>query len=128
VSRPVLIDADVMIDYLRGVPAAGAFVNSLGDRAVLSSLTVAELCAGVKGEQELAFLDEVTSRFPILPLTTEIGRAGGLLRRDYGKSHGVGLNDALAAATAMSEGADLATLNVKHFPMFKGLKAPYTKR
>jgi hypothetical protein len=29
------------------------------------------------------------------------------------------------AATAKELGADLVTLNVKHFPMFPGLRAPY---
>ncbi|TFG89271.1 MAG: type II toxin-antitoxin system VapC family toxin, partial [Hyphomicrobiales bacterium] len=42
------------------------------------------------------------------------------------KSHGVGLADAIIAATADSENAELKTLNVKHYPMFKGLTPPYT--
>ena len=34
-------------------------------------------------------------------------------------------NFGLIAATAEHHGLDLATLNVKHFPMFKRLKAAY---
>jgi hypothetical protein len=52
----------------------------------------------------------------------------GILKRDFGKSHGVGLADAILAATAQAEGAELATLNVKHYPMIKGLRPPYEKR
>ena len=29
------------------------------------------------------------------------------------------------AATALDLGLDLATLNVKHFPMFRGLRPPF---
>ena len=42
--------------------------------------------------------------------------------------HEVGLADAVIAATAESLGAELKTLNVKHFPMLKGLKPPYVKK
>jgi len=38
------------------------------------------------------------------------------------------LADALMAATAVTEDAELKTLNTKHYPMLKGLKAPYIKR
>ena len=41
--------------------------------------------------------------------------------------HGVGLADALLAATAESENAELKTLNTKHYPMFQDLKPAYTK-
>ncbi|MHC4458909.1 MAG: PIN domain-containing protein, partial [Planctomycetota bacterium] len=53
--------------------------------------------------------------------------AGGLYKRDYGKSHGVGLADAILAATAEAENAELKTLNTEHFPMLKGLRPAYTK-
>ncbi len=48
-----------------------------------------------------------------------IAAAGGLIRRDYGKSHGVGLADAIIAATVELRKADLVTLNRKHFPMLQ---------
>ena len=52
---------------------------------------------------------------------------GGLFRRDYGKSHGVGLADALIAATAELAQATLVTLNAKHFPMLPTVLVPYQK-
>ena len=39
----------------------------------------------------------------------EIWKAGGFYKRDYGKSHGEGLADAILAATAEAENADLRT-------------------
>jgi predicted nucleic acid-binding protein len=50
-----------------------------------------------------------------------------LFKRDYGKSHGVGLADAIIAATCEAENADLKTLNVKHYPMIEGLIPAYRK-
>jgi predicted nucleic acid-binding protein len=52
---------------------------------------------------------------------------GGLFRRDYAKSHGVGIADALIAATAEVAGATLVTLNRKHFPMLASVVVPYQK-
>ena len=123
----ILADTDVMIDFLRGYGDAVRLVRSDPKRISLSTVTVAELYAGVKGQAEQEILDTITSRFEILPVTAEIGRLAGHLKQNFGKSHGVAITDALIAATAMEEGRELATLNVKHFQMFKGLKPAYTK-
>jgi len=44
-------------------------------------------------------------------------------------SYNIGLLDALIAETAISENAELATFNVKHYSVIKGLKTirPYEK-
>ncbi len=127
-DRPILVDTDVMVDYLRGRDKATRFLKKHGARAILSSITVAELYAGVKGNEEESTLDNIVSLFQVVSVTPEIAKAGGLLKRDFGKSHGVGLADAIVAATALTANADLATLNVKHFPMLAGLKPAYAKK
>ena len=126
-GKPILVDTDVLVDYLRGRAGAVAFVKAQAERVILSSIVVAELYAGVLGDQERDALDELVSLFRVVPVTGELARAGGLYKRDYAKSHGVGLADAILAATAQAENADLATLNVRHYPMCKGLKPAYSK-
>lgn len=126
-DRPCLIDTDVLIDFLRGHPKAVALVQAYSTRIILSSLVVAELYAGVKGNEELRALDNLISLFRVVPVTRELARAGGLYRREYAKSHGVGLADAIIAATTSLENAELKTLNIRHYPMFKGLKPAYDK-
>lgn len=126
-GRAILVDTDVMIDYLRGRKQAIALIGKYAERIILSPIVVAELYAGVKGADEEALLDELVSLFRIVEMTTEIARTGGLFKRDYGKSHGVSLADAIMAASAESENAELCTLNVKHYPMIKGLKGAYLK-
>jgi len=126
-AKSILLDTDVLVDFLRGYSKAVAFVNAHSVRIILSSIVVAELYAGVKGVDEQAALEDFVSLFRIIPVSADIAKAGGLYKRDYGKSHGVGLADAILAATAEAEDAELKTLNRKHYPMLKGLRAAYTK-
>jgi predicted nucleic acid-binding protein len=123
----MLLDTDVMIDFLRGHNRAISFIEKFSSQIVLSPLVVAELYAGVKGANELAVLDNFISHFRVIPITSEIAKAAGLYKRDFGKSHGVGVADAILAATAEKEKAELKTLHVKHYPMIKGLKPAYKK-
>ncbi len=94
---------------------------------LLSSIAVAELYAGVKGDSESNALRNFVSLFRVIPVNLEIARIGGLYKRDYGKSHGVGLADAIIAATCEVEKAELKTLNIKHYPMLKEIKPAYKK-
>lgn len=123
----MLPDTDVLIDFLRGYPQAVTFVNKNASRIILSPIVIAELYAGVRDGDEQDILDNFIALFPVIPVTSEIATAGGLFKRDYGKSHGVGLADAIIAASCISEQAALKTLNIKHYPMIKGLKALYKK-
>jgi predicted nucleic acid-binding protein len=122
-----LLDSDVMIGYLRGYPEALSFVRSLPARPLMSAVTVGELFSGVRDGKERADLDAILLAFRVIPVSKDIAIRGGLLRRQYRPSHGVQLPDALIAATAEIAGADLHTLNVKHYPMFPGLRPPYVR-
>lgn len=126
-AASLLLDTDVLVDFFRGYSKAVAYINANSERIVLSSIVVAELYAGVKGDGELTVLGNFVSLFRIIPVTSEIAKAGGLYKRDYGKSHGVGLADALIAATCEAAQATLKTLNIKHYPMIKGLSPAYRK-
>jgi predicted nucleic acid-binding protein len=126
-ARPILLDTDVLVDFFRGYSKAVSFVNANSSRIILSSLVVAELYAGVKGDSEQTVLENFISLFPVIPVGVEIAKRGGLYKRDYGKSHGVSLADALLAAAAEAENAQLKTLNTKHYPMIKGLSPAYKK-
>jgi predicted nucleic acid-binding protein len=61
-----------------------------------------------------------------IPVDESVARRAGDLGRRWRRSHpGIGVADLAIAATAEELGADLATRNLKHFPMFEGLRAPY---
>ncbi len=127
-AEAILVDTDVLVDFLRGDPRAADFVNACADRILLSAIVVAELYAGVKGEKEMAVLDKFISLFPVVPISSHVARAAGLFKRSYGRSHGVGLADAIVAATAQAENAELKTFNTKHYPMLENAAPPYDKQ
>lgn len=121
----ILLDTDILVDYLRGLEISGQFFEGLTFPVAVSSITVAELFCGVREGKERSALTALLKLCQIEPVTYEIAQRAGLLRRDYSKSHGVGLADAIIAATALEIGAKLTTKNIKHYPMIDNLKAPY---
>lgn len=127
--KPALLDTDLLIDFLRKHVSAAALFEKLPDDCAISVLSIAELHAGVREGAERTALSHLLATFLHIDLSADIAALGGLLRRDWGKSHGVGLNDALIAATALHSGRVLLSLNAKHFPMLdKGrLVVPYKK-
>ena len=125
-ENTILVDTDILIDYLRGMPPAIQYLEASGADLCLSVVNVAELHAGVRDHEREA-VNALLGCFTIVPLNKEIAVRGGLLRRDFGKSHGVELADALIAATVESLRCTLATLNRKHYPMLPSVMVPYTK-
>jgi predicted nucleic acid-binding protein len=47
-AEKVLLDTDVLIDYLRDYPAAVVYLESLPQPLLVSAITVAELYSGVR--------------------------------------------------------------------------------
>ena len=126
-TKLILPDTDILIDFFRGYKKAVTFIDKYNDRIIISSIVVAELFAGIRDKKEEDILEDFVSLFPIVSINSDIAKAGGLFKKNYGKSHGIGLADAIMAATAEIENAELKTLNIKHYPMFGGLKPVYKK-
>jgi hypothetical protein len=123
----LLIDTDVMIEYLRGADQAVAFLETLERRPATSVLCAAELLAGARDEEEGNVIRQFLLAFDELAVDAEIARIGGEYRRRYMKSHGTGLADALIAATAAHYHLTLATFNARHFPMLEDVLIPYQR-
>ena len=123
-----LIDTTVAVDHLRGVPAAVDLLTALtdgGDDLVASEPVRFELLAGIRNKELTAF-EEFCSALHWAPVTEDVSRVAGQLARRHRRSHsGIGAVDYLIAATAIVIDADLLTTNVRHFPMFTKLRAPY---
>ncbi|MCX8038564.1 MAG: type II toxin-antitoxin system VapC family toxin [Candidatus Sumerlaeia bacterium] len=123
----LLVDTDVLVDYLRDHPKAVRYLERCEDHLFVSAITVAELYAGVREGKEREKMTRFLRAFEILPVDASLAMQGGLFRRDFGRTHGVGLADALIAATAIQRGIPLVTLNQKHFPMLSNTIVPYGK-
>ena len=122
-----LVDTDVLIDYLRDNPLAVQFLENDEQELLISTISVAELYAGVREGAERTALESFISAFELVSVDSAIAERGGLYRRDYFRSHAVSPADALIAATAFVRSATLVTLNRKHFPMISDIRIPYTK-
>jgi predicted nucleic acid-binding protein len=123
----VLVDTSVLIDVLRGMPAAAAVLREAlaPGRPQASEITRLEVLAGMRPGEEpptRALLD-VLDWYPVDDGIAEL--AGELGRAWLPGNRGIDAADLAIAATAMRADARLLTRNVKHFPMFPGLAAPY---
>jgi hypothetical protein len=129
VSVAVLYDTDVLVDFLRGRGEARDALEAEARDAGVSTLVVAELYAGVRDGAERQALEALLGLFEAVPLEADDAVQGGLWRRTFGPSHGTGIVDALIAAQAFRLGAEVVTLNARHFPMLgaDGVRVPYRK-
>ncbi len=122
-----LLDTSVAVDYLRDHPEAVSLLEGLvaADEILASELTRFELLAGVRA-RELDALESFCSALRWLPVDEEVTRlAGGLARRFRAAHSGIDDVDYLIAATSLRYGVALLTTNVRHYPMFEELRAPY---
>ena len=123
----VLVDTSVLIDYLRGHERAAAVLEQERAAAPLhaSEITRLEVLAGMRpAEEDATRLLLSTLRWH--PVDADVAEdAGALGRRWLPSQHTIDGADLAIAATAIRAGAQLLTRNVRHFPMFPGLHAPY---
>ncbi|MEW5828482.1 MAG: type II toxin-antitoxin system VapC family toxin [Chloroflexota bacterium] len=114
-----LIDTDIAIDHFHGHRMAlEYFTQKLieGEVLAISVVSLTEILAGMRpGEQERT--EKLFNLFVIMDIDESIARKAGEYLKDYRKSHRMELADALIAATAYVIGAELATRNVRDYPM-----------
>ena len=124
----ILVDSDVLIEHLRGkVPAREWLVQarqSSGPLAI-SVVSLTEVAGGMRPPErrEVMRLLGSMQRFEV---TEQVAWRAATLTQEYRRSHsGIGLGDYLIAATALTEGLELATLNTRHYPMLPELARPF---
>jgi len=121
----MLLDTTILIDYLRGNGQARHVLEDTRNRPNGSVVSVLELFAGIRNRREEQRTEQLLAQMSLLPVTADIAKRAGVFVRLYDRSHGIGAVDAIIAATAEHHGLRLATLNIKHFPMFPKLKRAY---
>lgn len=120
-----LLDTNILVDLLRGHRLAREFVDGLQKKPAISVVTLLELIAGAKSRREEGEILRFERKLGILPVTAPIARRAGEHTKHFKPAHGLDDLDAIIAATAEHHALDLATLNVKHFPMLPKLKPAY---
>jgi predicted nucleic acid-binding protein len=114
------VDADILIWHLRGERKALNFLRQLRDGGEY------ELWTGAMQRAEVVFFMRPAEEAGTLLLLSQfktaaadqeiVDRAAALYRR-WQPSHGLDINDAILAATALRTGGQIFCLNQKHYPM-----------
>jgi hypothetical protein len=116
----VLIDSGILIEVTRGRDSAilsrWAELSRSDSVLLYSPVTAAELWAAARPSEHRA-LEGLFRALICLPMDEETGRLAGRYLRQYRKSHGVELCDALIAAAAVGRQAHLWTQSRKSYPM-----------
>lgn len=117
----ILVDSDIIIDYLRGFELSKTFFESAFEKGNLftSVINVAEIYSGKdtrKPAKEHA-IENFLTNFRIVVVTPTIAKSAGKLKRDFD----IPFADAIIAATALEYNFKLATRNTKHFNMIRRL-------
>ncbi len=124
----ILVDSDVLIAHLRGIQVAGDWLADARRRTgplAVSVVSIAEIAGGMRSGERRE-VTRLLDSLQALPVDHSIGWRAGEFRRRFGRSHNaIGIPDYLIAASADVHGCELATLNVRHFPMFDELAPPF---
>jgi tRNA(fMet)-specific endonuclease VapC len=125
----ILIDSDVIIRAERGVFDLESWIASMpNEEFKLAAITVAELWHGVEratGAHEMKrrlFLQRLFALFEFVPYTEKTGFEHARIWAELESSgQMIGAHDLILAATAIQTGNAVATFNVRHFSVVKGL-------
>ena len=100
--------------------AAHGFIASLRASPAyelwLGAMQRAEIVFFMRPEEETATLG-LLSQFKTAPVEQSVVDAAGEIYRRWNPSHGIGVNDAILAATVRATGGKLYCLNTRHYPM-----------
>ena len=114
------IDADILIWHLRGEKKALEFLRRLredpGFELWTGAMQRAEVVFFMRPAEKSATLLFLSQFSTALVDETVIDKAAALYR-DWRPNHGLDINDAILAATALTTGGRIYCLNRKHYPM-----------
>ncbi len=122
----IVIDTSVLIAHLRGDERATRLLLDIPTAERTASLLARIEVEGGMRSDERRPVASLFAVIRLLPVTDQIARRAGEFLRSYRRSRSaIDLVDYAVAATAELHGARLATLNIKHFPMFPDLTPAY---
>lgn len=119
-TKKLLIDTDVFVDYLMGEPKAKEFFENLPEGTFhYSALAKLELLSS--GTCSDPSIRSSTSAMLSLGKKVEIDDSVVNLAAEVKRQHGLSVSDSVMAATALQLKAELVTRNVAEFKRIKEL-------
>ncbi len=124
----ILLDTDIMVDILRGYEPAKEWLKSAQEIGV-PGLVVMELIQGCQNAKEQRQLEKALSDYQLFWSDEDDCNRALASFASHHLSDNIGLLDSLIAETAIGVNAELATFNVKHYRVLKGLRTvqPYER-
>lgn len=120
----IVLDTTVLIDLLRGHAPALSYLDSLDEVPACSEVTRVEVMRGIRHRERDA-TERLMQSLGWIGVDEQIARRAGTLGRQWRRSHLLATTDLIIAATTQELAAELATSNVRHYPMFEELRPPY---
>jgi predicted nucleic acid-binding protein len=118
----LIVDTDIIIDYLKGVKPARELFKSKDIVIYCSILSKKELLSKVElSDSERKKIMNLISRLKVLKIDNDINQKYMLLINRYGERQS-SIVDYLIAATAWAKNLPLLTRNIKHFKKIKEIK------
>ncbi|MGN6370432.1 MAG: PIN domain-containing protein [Phycisphaerae bacterium] len=124
-----IVDTTILIDATNAHPKAVAYIRSLVLRAeaLVHAQAAAELLSGTRDAKEQRRLVRFLRQFTFIHPNEADSAAALQFLLKFHLSHDLGFGDCLIGSTALRLDLPVATLNVRDFRLFPGLKVirPY---
>lgn len=133
-ERPIVLDTNVVSELVRPRPDPDVvtYLRRVSHRTLITTVVLAEICLGVElvdeGRRKTELRRHADSvreayRQRTIPFTAEAAQHYAVsIARLKARGVSMSVNDAYIAASAVTSDALLATLNVKDFENYPGLK------
>ena len=120
----MVVDTTVFVDLFRQDVKASKFLLNTKESLILSRVVLMELLRGLKSKREIKIMAKQLKALGIevLEINENISMIAGDLFEKYYHSYGLGIMDALVAASAIVTKDTLISHNIKHFTFIKELK------
>ena len=121
----MIIDSDLLIDYLRGWQPVRSRLQQISANRQLQTTVINqfELLAGARQPKEELAVRELLATLDIVSLDAEASGLAGKLRCDLlATGEDIGMADSLIAGIALARNLPLFTRNRKHFERVPNLK------
>lgn len=121
----ILIDTSIIIEHLRKQNRQKSILYNIANQYELYTSTVVEfeLYTGATTQQKQQDIRAVLAWTVVLPFTSETAQTAAFTYQQLkAQNQLIDMRDILIAATALTNGLPLMTLNVGHFNRISGLK------
>ena len=116
-----LPDTNIFIAIFKGDAKLKTLIESCD--SAINTIVYLELIQGAKNKTDINKIEKYLMQFELIHFDKATSQRAIELVRNYSKSHGLMLPDAVVAATCLENTLTLITFNNKDFRFINGLKA-----